>query len=169
MWPPKFFRRGALWSAALVLSLVSGLLLIDLPAAADFAAGMQAANRHDYAGALRAWRPLAEAGDARAQHHIGDLYEEGRGIGRDLEEAAIWYRRAAEQGYGRAQNALAILYVEGRGVDRDPVEAYGWFALAAGAGNGFAGRNLERLKGMLTEDEIAEGERRADAFEAVRR
>ncbi len=162
---PRFHRRWALWSAAIVLSF----LLIDLATAADFATGMQAANRHDYAGALRIWRPLAEAGDAQAQHHVGDLYEEGRGIGRDLEEAAIWYRRAAEQGYGQAQNALAILYVEGRGVERDPVEAYRWFALSARAGNGFATRNLERLQGMLAEEDITEGERRADAFEAAQR
>jgi TPR repeat protein len=122
---------------------------------------MRAANLRDYAGALRAWRPLAEAGEARAQYHLGMFYEEGRGVGRDTGEAARWYRAAAGQGHAQAQNALAILTVQGQGVARDPVEAYRWFALAAQAGNGFARRNLERLRAMLSPAQIAEGEARA--------
>lgn len=138
------------------------LLLTAMPAAgADFEAGMRAANLRDYAGALRAWRPLAEAGEARAQYHLGMLYEEGRGVGRDYTTAARWFRAAAGQGHAQAQNALAILIVQGRGVARDPVEAYRWFTLAAAAGNGFAGRNLEKLRAMLSPAEIAEGEARA--------
>jgi TPR repeat protein len=146
--------RGLAVLAAL-LALAAG------PARADFEAGMRAANLRDYAGALRAWQPLAEAGEARAQYHLGMLYEEGRGVGRDYGEAARWYRAAARQGHAQAQNSLAILTVQGQGVARDPAEAYRWFALAAKAGNGFAARNLERLRGMLSAAEIAEGEARA--------
>ena len=148
--------RGLAILAALALSL-SGM-----PAArADFEAGMRAANLRDYAGALRAWRPLAEAGEARAQYHLGMLYEEGRGVGRDYTTAARWYRAAAGQGHSQAQNALAILIVQGQGVARDPVEAYRWFALAARGGDGFAARNLERLRAMLSPAELAEAEARA--------
>ena len=148
--------RGLAILAALALSL-SGM-----PAArADFEAGMRAANLRDYAGALRAWRPLAEAGEARAQYHLGMLYEEGRGVGRDYTTAARWYRAAAGQGHAQAQNALAILIVQGQCTARDPVEAYRWFTLAAAAGNDFARRNLERLRPMLSAAEIAEGEARA--------
>ncbi len=50
--------------AVLAVALVLGLA--GPPAQADFEAGMRAANLRDYAGALRAWRPLAEAGEARA-------------------------------------------------------------------------------------------------------
>jgi TPR repeat protein len=149
------------------LAVLAALLALGLAgppgARADFEAGMRAANLRDYAGALRAWRPLAEAGQARAQYHLGLLYEEGRGVGRDTAEAARWYRAAAVQGHAPAQNALAILIVQGQGTARDPVEAYRWFALAARAGNGFAGRNLARLRAMLSAAEIAEGEARAAA------
>ena len=145
--------------------LLSLLLLLHASAAlADFEAGMRAANTRNYAAAVRAWRPLAEAGDARAQYHLGDLYEDGRGVGRDTGAAADRYRQAAEQGHARAQNALAILTVEGRGVERDPVEAYTWFALAARSGNGFARRNLEKLGPMLSEAERAEAELRLQAY-----
>ena len=139
------------------------LLLPTAPALADFEAGMRAANLRDYDGAVRAWRPLAEAGDARAQYHLGDLTEEGRGVARDYARAAELYRRAAVQNHAAAQNALAILTVEGRGVARDPVEAYKWFALAARVGNDFARRNLEKLSGMLSADERTEAELRLQA------
>ncbi len=144
-------------AAILVLSLSGGAAL------ADFEAGLRAANLRDYAGALRQWRPLAETGEARAQYHLGMLHEEGRGVARDFAEAARWYRRAAMQGHAQAQNALGILTVKGQGVARDPVEAFKWFTLAAHNGDGFAGRNLEKLTGMLSAAELAEGEARARA------
>lgn len=132
--------------------------------AADFEQGMRAANLRDYAGALREWRPLAEEGDPRAQYYLGELYEEGRGVERDHRQAAMWYERAAHQGEARAQNALGILAIQGLGMPRDPVEAYKWFALAANAGNGFAARNLEKLAGMLSDQQVARGEQAAAAW-----
>ena len=132
--------------------------------AADFEQGMRAANLRDYAGALREWRPLAERGDARAQYFLGELYEQGRGVERDHRQAARWYERAANQGEARAQNALGILAIRGLGIPRDPVEAYKWFALAAGLGNGFAARNLQKLAGMLSDQQIARGEQAAAAW-----
>lgn len=154
------------WRIRAAARTLVGTLLLALggtAGASDFEAGMQAANRRDFAAAARAWRPLAERGEARAQYHLGLLYEEGRGVARDPATAAAWYRRAAEQGQAQAQNALGILYVQGLGVARAPVEAYAWFARAARGGDGFARRNLERLSGMLSPEEIAEGERRARA------
>ena len=40
----------------------------------DFDEGMAAAKRGDYATALREWRPLADQGEARAQHNLGVMY-----------------------------------------------------------------------------------------------
>ena len=43
--------------------------------AQDFDAGLRAYNAGDYQTALKEWRPLAEKGDARAQHFLGNAYE----------------------------------------------------------------------------------------------
>ncbi|MDJ0947638.1 MAG: hypothetical protein QNJ94_01825 [Alphaproteobacteria bacterium] len=43
------------------------LVLLTLPAHADFADGCAAFDAGDYATAAREWRPLAEAGDAEAR------------------------------------------------------------------------------------------------------
>ena len=50
-------------------------------------------------------RVRAEAGDADAQHSLGNMYHYGLGIPQDDVEAGRWYRLAAEQGVARAQPA----------------------------------------------------------------
>src|SRR5712672_3137485 len=45
--------------------------------------GMTAYNRGDYMPAIRLFRPLAEQGNARAQHLIGVMYHKGEGVARN--------------------------------------------------------------------------------------
>lgn len=143
------------------MRILSGMLVLSVlvgpcgALAADFDAGMRAANVGDFAAAAREWRPLAERGVARAQYFLGELYEEGRGVARDYAEAAKWYRRAAEQGHAQGQNALGILYAEGRGVPLNPVQAYAWFELAVRHGEGFAARNRKTVTATMTAEQIA--------------
>jgi len=58
-------------------------------------------------------------------------YFVGRGVPRDLAQAAFWYRKAADQGNPSAQMNLGYLYVGGIGVTRDPVEAAKWYRRAS--------------------------------------
>ena len=124
--------------------------------AADFDAGLRYANNGNFAAAVREWRPLADSGDARAQYHLGDLYEAGRGVAPDAAEAARWYEKAAGQGHGQALNALGALYAQGRGVAVDRTRAYVLFDQAARAGDGFAAVNRETLADRMTRTELAE-------------
>ncbi len=62
--------------------LLLGTLLSTPPAEAYFRAGVEAVERGDYAAALAAWLPLAEAGDGEAQLNVGLLYEQGLGVAR---------------------------------------------------------------------------------------
>ena len=75
--------------------------------------------------------PRAQAGDPEAQHDLGLRYAGGRGVPKDPERAAKWYRAAAEQGYGPAQGSLALAYYWGTGVARDHARAADWFRRAA--------------------------------------
>ncbi len=47
---------------------------------ADFQKGVAAAERGDFATALREWTPLAEQGDTIAQYNLGVIYEKGKGV-----------------------------------------------------------------------------------------
>jgi len=131
--------RGAL--AALLLLL----LPLAVSAAQDFEAGLAAHARGDFAAALRHWRPLAEAGEARAQNGLGMLLDRGEGVGRDRDQALGWYRRAAAQGHARAQYNLGLKYARGYGVAQDPAAAAAWYAEAAEQGHANAQNNLGAL------------------------
>ena len=64
-------------------------------------------------------RKAAEQGHARAQNHLGWMYDEGIGVSQDDQEAVSWYGKAAKQGLATAQNNLGVMYTEGRGVSQD--------------------------------------------------
>ena len=55
---------------------------------------------------------VAEKGDAKAQHHLAYLLEEGLGTKPDATEAAKWCRKSAEQGYADAQYALSFTFLD---------------------------------------------------------
>ena len=114
----------------------------------EFQDGLTAHDAGNYAAALEIWRPLADQGDARAQYNLGVMYNTGRGVPRDVAEAAKWYRLAADQGYAVAQNNLGFMYDTGQGVPQDYAEAMRWYRLAADQGHARAQANL----GMMYED-----------------
>ena len=51
-------------------------------------------------------RALANSGDADAQYRLGTMFENGRGVRFNDEEARKWYRKAAAQGHSDARKAL---------------------------------------------------------------
>lgn len=89
-------------------------------------------DRADYKTALRVWLEQAREGDAKAQTHVGEIYEKGLGITPDYALAAEWYRKAADQGFERAMLNLGQLYELGLGVDKDNKEALAWYRKASG-------------------------------------
>ena len=116
-------------------SLIVALVLVAGSAlAGPIEDGVAAYLRQDYATALRLWRPLAEAGDARAQYNLGVMYGTGLGVPKDDQQAVFWYRKAAEQGYASAQYNLGVMYREGRGVPKDDQQAVFWYRKAAEQG-----------------------------------
>ncbi|MHB0775353.1 tetratricopeptide repeat protein [Halomonas sp. WWR20] len=89
------------------------LLLFPVPLwAGDFENGFIAATFGDWATAHRLWQPLAEEGDARAQYHLGILYDDGKGVRRDHQKALGWYYKAAQQCHAGAQRNLELLMAE---------------------------------------------------------
>lgn len=72
------------------------------PVVAGYREGIDALNRGDHAAALAELRPLAEAGDAKAQWALGYLYRLGLGVPKDPARAKEWERRAARTVIGEA-------------------------------------------------------------------
>ncbi len=116
---------------ALVALVAAAFALGIGSAAANWNSGQTAFERGDFAAALEAWRPLAEAGDARAQAALGSLYINGQGVAVDHAEALRWTRLAAEQRDVTGQFNMGTIYAGGLGVDRDYAAAADWFRRAA--------------------------------------
>jgi uncharacterized protein len=122
---------------------------------------LQALDGRNYVSAMRLLRPLAKAGDARAQYKIGLMHEEGRGVPVDHSEALGWLLQAAGQRNADAQNHLGFLYLYGRGVPQDYVAAYAWFDLAATEGHVRAAFSRDLVAAEMTPSQVVEAQKLA--------
>lgn len=85
--------------------------------------------------AAAAYQRLSDAGDLRARTRLAWAFEAGRGVGRDLAQAARLFRSAAEGGEAEAQYALAVMLETGAGQARNPEESALWLRRAAAGGH----------------------------------
>lgn len=129
----------------ILIAFALSLATVAPATAKDLQRGFEAAQRGDFATALREWRPLAEQGDAKAQHNLGLMYSNGDGVPKDPAEAVRWFRLAAEQGFAPAQFSLGVSFDTARGVAKDDVEAVRWWRLAAEQGHASAQYNLGNM------------------------
>ncbi|MCY1380576.1 hypothetical protein D9M69_684120 [compost metagenome] len=60
------------------------------------------------------------------------MFEAGRGVVRDLAEAARRFESAAVAGEAEAQYALAVMYRTGKGREHDVAQSRAWLRKAAG-------------------------------------
>ena len=72
---------------------------------------------------FRAYRKLAQDGDAGALFALAACYDDGTGVFRDDRKATELYRQAAEKGNARAAFRLGMRYEFGFGAPRDPAAA----------------------------------------------
>ena len=77
----------------------------------------------------------ASAGHLPEELKLASDYLAGRGVSRDLSQAAYWYRKAAEQGDPGAQVELGYFYLAGIGVKPNAEEAVRWFQRASVSGS----------------------------------
>jgi TPR repeat protein len=68
--------------------------------------GMVAYNRGDYVPAMKLFRPLAQAGNAKAQNVLGVMYRKGEGVTRSSAKAFMWFNLAARKGDATAKASL---------------------------------------------------------------
>lgn len=89
-------------------------------------------DRASFSSAAKMWLPEAQAGNAKAQSYMGELYEKGVAGTPDYKSAAMWYQKAVDQGYTPAMLNLGNLYEQGLGVAQDATKAINLYRQAAG-------------------------------------
>jgi|TARA_R110002126_G_scaffold1177_1_gene6991 enhanced entry protein EnhC len=105
-----------------------------------------------YPLAEEAWSELLEEraslGDPTAQFALGQLYQQGHGVTKDLKKAVDYYMQAVDQQDLQAEYTLGLFYFNGEDGQHDYQQALGWLNDAAFKGNPesqyMLGRLLER-------------------------
>ncbi|MDL2284796.1 SEL1-like repeat protein [Oxalobacter sp. OttesenSCG-928-P03] len=99
-----------------------------------------------YKEAALVFRKAADKGYPPAQHMLGVLYLDGRGVMADDGQALSWLEKAGELGYAPAQVTLGAWY-DGGHARRDPAQAKLWYERAKAKRNWYA-------KAYFAEEEI---------------
>jgi uncharacterized protein len=84
---------------------------------------------HTQAAAL--YQSASDQGSTTARTRLAWMYEAGRGVTRDLNQAVNLFLQAAQAGEPEAQFALAVMYRTGRGQPKDRAEFLTWMQRAA--------------------------------------
>ena len=96
----------------LVICLIILAVTIDAgPAVASLDSAKEAFKRGDEAEAVREIVSLAEAGEVEAQFHLGELYQNGRGVPQDEQKAHDWYivRRPRKATRKRSSSSVSFI------------------------------------------------------------
>lgn len=123
----------------------------------------------DPAKAFAWFTKSAEHGDGGGFTDLGYSYEKGIGTARDYRQALKYYVEGAKRGNRAALNNLGSMYERGSGgLIQDYVEAYKWYLLSsARGGSKHTASNIKRLAGKMTKEQVAEAQKRAQAFYAA--
>jgi len=129
-WYRKAARQGnanAMFNLGAAYYNGDGVGVDDILAYAWFLLSSEGANSSGQDAAKRSHEELGPNGFNQACVAIGQMYEKGADLPKNLESAAAWYRKAAEQGWGEAILSLARLYVNAS----DYIQARPWCEAAA--------------------------------------
>ena len=96
-----------------------------------FSRALQCAQNNDFVGAGNYYRQSADMGHPGAQNNLGNLYENGRGVNKDPQEAVRLFTLSAKQGSVFGMRNLASCYKDGIGTDTDFDLAVDWLETAA--------------------------------------
>jgi len=94
---------------------------------------------------LKHLQQRAILGDYTAQFTLGQMYDEGSGVTKNIQEAIKQYQLATEQQDLRAEYNLGMLYLEGKGETADYDKAINLLKDAAFKGNDYAQYSLARI------------------------
>ena len=115
--------------------------------------------------AIRYLMQAADKNEPRALTDLASMYDYGTGVPQDRKRAAELYLRAAKLGMPAAMFNIASMLETGEGVAQDKIEAYKFYLLARDLGFApFARKALEDLGKMMSPEQVAAAESRADNF-----
>jgi TPR repeat protein len=98
-----------------------------------------------YQDGFRRIHRVADKGSPAAQHVLGQLYERGIGVEKNLGKAAQYYQRAANRDFAAAETRLGVMLRTGDGIAKNPMLAEKWLMKASQHDVGEAQYNLGQM------------------------
>lgn len=112
---------------------------------ADAWLAYSAFQRGQYLTAMELALPRAQLGDSAAQTLIAELFVEGFGVRRSMDDAIFWYDQAAQNGDPIAQYKLALFLTDGKYIAPDATRARALMRMAAESGHPKAQFNYAQI------------------------
>jgi len=95
-----------------------------------------ACNAGNYKEGAAQFKVLANDGDAFSQCLLGVMYQNGRGVPKNVNTAISWYMKAAKQGCSNSEVHLGDIYLYGeQGIKKNDKVAADWYRRAAHHGS----------------------------------
>jgi TPR repeat protein len=132
------------WHGVLRLQLVF-LICLGLLACSDYQRARSAYEAGEYTKALQIFERLSEAGNSQAQYDLSQMYFQGIGTSKSVEQGWMWMNRAADKGNIQAMLELGVRYQASTSLENGEEIAFLWFQKAAMAGSPVGQYNLARL------------------------
>jgi TPR repeat protein len=128
-----------------IVLLLLCLVILSNAALANYKKGSDAYDKGDYSVALQEYKTSAENGSAVAQHMMGVLYVQGKGVLKDEKEAYKWWEKSALNNHPPSQYNIGMAYFRGKYHYKDTSLAEKWLAKAAKRGHPSAQLNLGNM------------------------
>ncbi|HUT51239.1 MAG TPA: tetratricopeptide repeat protein [Alphaproteobacteria bacterium] len=104
--------KQALGLAVRTFGAAIAMIVWSMGASADdIAAAKRAFDNERYQQAVALLRPLAEAGDARAQYYLGYVYDQGRWVHASRSKAFEWFEKSAAKDHTPGLRGLGRLLI----------------------------------------------------------
>ncbi len=108
--------------------------------------GIKSYEKQDFSKAKGYFEKACDLNNGGGCNGLGDLYDDGKGVEKNLTKAAQFYSKACELNNGDGCGALGGLYYNGDGVKQDSKKAAALFEKACKLGNQLACEMLKLLR-----------------------
>jgi TPR repeat protein len=124
--------------------------------------------QQSYSDALKFYQKATSLEVAQSIYQLGYLYEKGRGVQVDIEEAKLLYERASMKNHADSSYRLGRLHYYGLGSHSDLKKAFDYFTDAAKGGN-LQAEEILNLDMEVDLHQLADFERKLEMYERVRK
>ncbi|GAA9876040.1 hypothetical protein VN0658_07850 [Helicobacter pylori] len=118
-----------------MLGFIGGGLMAEPTPKELFDLGVKSSEAKDYIQAKKYFEKACGLNNGGGCGALGDLYDDGKGVEKNLIKATYFYSKACELKESFGCGALAVLYINGQGVEKDLTKAAQYISKACKLGD----------------------------------